>query len=126
MQAVQAGVGRVGQAGENVGVSEMRRNQWITPGGHIDTSTVNARAAWVNWNPDPQIHAFGTMIQPQGIMVAMCRVVVREARGVFDPDAPKACPTCADDVRHGRTWDDVKDRQMPIPPNAIVCRRGSR
>lgn len=80
-------------------------------------------AAWVNWNPEPLVHAYGTNM-PGGRVLALCRVMVREERGVFDPNADDACPVCADDVAHGRAWEQVKARRAAaLGPNTIVCRR---
>lgn len=50
--------------------------------------------AWVNWNPDPLIHAYGAALgnKANRRFVAMCRVMVREHLGhEFDPDHPRAC-----------------------------------
>lgn len=105
------------------GVAAERRNELV------DDLTGRSRrpapmVAWTNWNPDPLIHAFGAEMRG-GRVLALCRVSVRQAVGFFDPEDPKACPDCADFVRHGQTWDDVKDRKVPIDTNAIVCRRTS-
>ena len=77
--------------------------------------------AWVNWNPDPLLHAYGTTMKGRGVVIGLCRITVREQVGTFDPDGKKVCALCAEFVRSGLTWDDVKDRRTPIPANAIVC-----
>jgi len=82
-------------------------------------------AAWTNWNPEPKVHAFGAVIGRRST-VGLCRVTVRRSVGTFDPDAVNACPDCAEFVRAGLSWDDVKDRKIELGPNTIVCRRGVR
>lgn len=85
----------------------------------------HAREAWVNWNPDPLIHAYGEQIGSRPIIVAMCRVTVREWRGDFDPDDPKACPDCASYVREGLTLAEARDRVSERTRDSFIieCRR---
>lgn len=70
------------------------------------------KVAWVNWNPDPEIHTLDRVL-PRGIAVATCGVTVRRSLPEpFDPAHPKACEDCA------------AGRKRPIDmSNAIVCRR---
>lgn len=82
--------------------------------------------AWVNWNPDPLIHAYGAALGVKRRFVALCRVSIREHwANEFDPDHPRACPTCASFVRDGLSWEQVKDRPIELGPDAIICRRPS-
>lgn len=82
--------------------------------------------AWVNWNPDPEIHAFGERRQAR--TVALCGVMVREHRGDFDPTAAKACQYCATGVAFGHSVEMTRGlRRLLEEPDlsgVIVCRRG--
>lgn len=84
--------------------------------------------AWVNWNPEPKVHAFGD--DSHAHVLALCRVVVRERRGEFDVDAADACEDCAEFVRAGLTFElasavmDARMRERMNDPSVIVCRRG--
>lgn len=80
--------------------------------------------AWVNWNPNPDVHAFGADMGAR--VVALCRVTVRERRGTFDPDDPKACEFCARAVREGWSFEEAQNHRPAIDlSRAIVCRRPS-
>lgn len=81
--------------------------------------------AWVNWNPDPLVHAFGEAIGNRPILVALCRVTVREQRGEFDPADPKACPQCAAYVREGLTVQEAQQRasERTIDVASFKCGR---
>lgn len=91
------------------------------------------REAWVNWNPDPLVHAFGEVrdFARRRLVTALCRVTVREQLGtqMFDPDDPRSCPDCAEFVREGLTLDEAHRRVTErinarmADPNVIVCRR---
>lgn len=62
---------------------------------------------------------------PRGRTVGLCRVMVRiETDAAFDPSDDRSCPECAEFVRSGLTWVDVKDRPTIVGPNTIVCRGG--
>ncbi len=81
---------------------------------------------WTNWNPNPLVHAYGTSRwrnSSSNQHLALCRVIVRQCVGTFDPADPDACPACAGFVAAGLTWDDVKNRKVPLDGNTIVCRR---
>lgn len=72
------------------------------------------RAAWVNWNPDPDIHTLDRVL-PRGVAIATCGITVRKQLGEpFDPTHPKACEDCA----AGRK------RSIDLnAPGVIVCTR---
>lgn len=79
--------------------------------------------AWVNGNPDPDVHAYGATLGRRQVVVGLCRITVRREVGRFDPSDPRSCVDCARFVRDGLTWDDVKDRTTVFGPGTIVCRR---
>lgn len=99
---------------------------------HVCSHKIELHAAWVNWNPDPLVHAFGTVMETarRRMVLALCRVTVREPHGEFDPGDPKACPDCAEFVRRRLTFKqasaitDERIRARMADPNVIVCRRG--
>jgi hypothetical protein len=80
--------------------------------------------AWVDWNPDPKVHAFGEVVNDR-ITVALCRTTVREQRGEFDPADPRACQRCAEYVRGGLTVVEAQQRvKETLHDVAIIeCRR---
>lgn len=83
--------------------------------------------AWVNWNPEPKLHAFGDDSRRR--VLSLCRVVVRERRGEFDVDADNVCADCAEFVRAGLTFIEASQlvsARMAArmnDPSVIVCRR---
>lgn len=95
-----------------------------------------AADAWVNWNPDPDFHLLGATRGRPGSerRLAMCGITVREQRGEFDPNHPKACKDCVEASTNGWTFDQYATirgerfaaRIASGDPSIIVCRRSSR
>jgi len=89
--------------------------------------------AFVNHNPDPLLHLWGRT-GPRGReiggSVALCGVVVRERRGGFDREHPKACPNCLEALDAGYSYEEysairgqrTKQRMESGDFRGFVCR----
>ncbi len=79
--------------------------------------------AWVNWNPEPEVHAFGAELGRRPLVVGLCGISVRERRGDFDPADPKACAFCAEAVRAGWTFEEARPHRPKHGPSPFSCGR---